>query len=108
MKSRDSASSHLYAPPPSRALPIATRRLVRRLWGGLRQLEREICPIFPTALALSLSPHLADCFDSIPQDQVVADLIVALRGAVTAIADLDRPIPYSDLTVNTVDHDPPA
>ncbi len=108
MKSRAPASSHPCAPPPSTALPIATRRLLRRLWGGLRQLERDICPHFPTASALSLSPHLAESSDSTPQDHVVADLIVALRAAAAAIADLDQPISYRDLTVNTPDPDPPV
>ena len=108
MKFRAPASSHPCAPPPSTALPIATRRLLRRIWSGLRQLEREICPHFPTAVALSLSPHLAECSDSSPQDHVVADLLVALRAAAAAIADLDQPTPYSDVTVITPDYDPPV
>lgn len=106
MKSPAPVSSHPCAPSPSTALPIATRRLLRRIWSGLRQLEREICPHFPTAIALSLSPHLAECSDSSPQDHVVSDLLVALRVAAAAIAHLGQPIPYSDVTVITPDYDP--
>ena len=106
MKSRAPASSHPCAPPPSTALPISTRRLLRRVWSSLRQLEREICPQYPTAVALSLSPHLAECSDSSPQDHVVSDLLVALRAAAAAITHLDQPIPYSDVSVITPDYDP--
>jgi hypothetical protein len=105
MTTRAPPSSHPCAPHASGALPIATRRRFRRLWTSLRQLEREICPHFPTAVALSLSPHLAESSDSTPQDHVVADLIVALRAAAAAIADLDQPIPYVPLTANKPDDD---
>lgn len=108
MKAGAPASKHRCAPPSSRTLPTATRRLLRRLWSGLRQLEREICPHFPTAVALSLSPHLAECSDSTPQDHVVADLLVALRAAAAAIADLDLPILCDHVTAPTQGHDRPA
>ena len=103
MKPGAPASPHR-GPPPSRGLPTATRRLLRRVWGSLRQLERELCPHFLTAVALSLSPDLAQRSDSTPQDHVVADLLVALRAAAAAIAELDQPIPY-DVTTPIPDDD---
>lgn len=108
MKPWATASSHWCAPPPSRALPTATRRRLRRLWGSLRQLEREICPHFPTAVALSLAPYLAECSDSTPQDHVVADLLVALRAAAAAITDIDQPIPYDHVTAPPPGDDRPV
>jgi hypothetical protein len=72
---------------------------------GLRQLERELCPHFLTAVTLSLSPDLAECSESTPQDHVVADLLVALRAAAAAIAELDQPIPYDRLTAPIPDDD---
>jgi hypothetical protein len=105
MKPGAPASKQRCAPPPSRALPTAIRRLLRRVWGSLRQLERELCPHFLTAVALSLSPDLAQCSDSTPQDHAVADLLVALRAAAAAIAELDQPIPCDHVTAPIPDDD---